>query len=125
MGPPRGLHSVVAAGKRRRERPWHLTRVAGGGDRENLLALFDDAAAGACWLEGWQAAGPKDVAAMRSANPVFIPRNHRVEEAIQGALSGDRPTPTSGWSAPSAAPERRVAKGGCRPLPATRPGDRF
>jgi uncharacterized protein YdiU (UPF0061 family) len=26
---------------------------------------------------------------MRRANPVLIPRNHRVEEAIQAALGGD------------------------------------
>jgi uncharacterized protein YdiU (UPF0061 family) len=67
----------------------HLTLVAGGASPEQLLALFNDPSAGQQWLEGWHAAGPKDVEAMRTVNPIFIPRNHRVEEAIQGALRGD------------------------------------
>jgi uncharacterized protein YdiU (UPF0061 family) len=67
----------------------HLTLVAGGASPEQLLALFDDPSAGQQWLEGWHAAGPKNVEAMRTVNPIFIPRNHRVEEAIQGALRGD------------------------------------
>jgi uncharacterized protein YdiU (UPF0061 family) len=40
------------------------------------------------WLARWRATGP-DLAAMRRANPAVIPRNHRVEEAIQAAYAGD------------------------------------
>ncbi len=45
------------------------------------------------WQERWRArlaAEPGDPAEiMRAANPAFIPRNHRVEEAISSALEGD------------------------------------
>ncbi|WP_224814491.1 YdiU family protein [Hasllibacter sp. MH4015] len=48
------------------------------------------------WLEEWRARLTKDglpearrVAMMQAANPALIPRNHRVEEAIQAALGGD------------------------------------
>ncbi|SDY93774.1 Uncharacterized conserved protein YdiU, UPF0061 family [Jannaschia faecimaris] len=43
---------------------------------------FDD------WLARWREKGP-DQAAMARANPVVIPRNHRVEEAIAAAYTGD------------------------------------
>jgi len=41
------------------------------------------------WLREWHELGTKDVEAMKKANPVLIPRNHRVEEAIQAAYQGD------------------------------------
>ncbi|CTQ50550.1 protein adenylyltransferase SelO [Jannaschia donghaensis] len=40
------------------------------------------------WLARWRAAGP-DHGAMTRANPVVIPRNHQVEEAIAAAYAGD------------------------------------
>ncbi|MBE0008745.1 MULTISPECIES: protein adenylyltransferase SelO [unclassified Arthrobacter] len=40
------------------------------------------------WLERWLALGP-DSAAMDLANPVYIPRNHLVEEALTAAAAGD------------------------------------
>lgn len=67
----------------------HLTRVAGGGDVATLVALFDSKERGGEWLAQWRSLGRLDVKAMRSANPILIPRNHRVEEAIQGGLKGD------------------------------------
>ncbi len=67
----------------------HLTALAAGGSSDPFLALFADRPAADAWLARWRDAGDKDVAAMRRANPIFIPRNHRVEEAIQGALRGD------------------------------------
>jgi uncharacterized protein YdiU (UPF0061 family) len=58
--------------------------------------LFDDPAVFATWAESWrrrladEAASPQErAAAMRRANPAFIPRNHRVEEAIEAGLRGD------------------------------------
>ncbi|MDA7964997.1 YdiU family protein [Ruegeria sp.] len=53
---------------------------------------FTDPEAFDGWAEGWQArlqreADPK--ATMQSANPAFIPRNHRVEQMIQAAVQGD------------------------------------
>lgn len=48
-------------------------------------SLFDE------WLPRWQARSMAEgrVAQMQAANPAFIPRNHRVEEAISAAVSGD------------------------------------
>ena len=40
------------------------------------------------WLDRWAEQEP-DVDAMRNANPVAIPRNHRVEAAIAAAYAGD------------------------------------
>ncbi len=58
--------------------------------------LFDDPAAFDAWTERWTArlaADPMPPAerrdAMRAANPLFIPRNHRVEEALAAAEDGD------------------------------------
>ncbi|MDN5860959.1 MAG: YdiU family protein [Pseudonocardia sp.] len=40
------------------------------------------------WTTRWSALGP-DRAAMNRVNPVYIPRNHRVEEALAAATAGD------------------------------------
>lgn len=51
-------------------------------DRE----AFDD------WARVWRdriASEPNPEATMRAANPVLIPRNHRIEEMIEAAVSGD------------------------------------
>ena len=45
-------------------------------------------AAFAGWQARWQALGP-DLAAMKTVNPVVIPRNHLVEAALQAATVGD------------------------------------
>ena len=46
------------------------------------LAGFDD------WLARWRALDP-DADAMDRVNPVYIPRNHLVEEALAAATDGD------------------------------------
>lgn len=54
-----------------------------------LFSSNDDVAA---WLSSWQVRLDDPVAArkiMRTVNPAFIPRNHRVEQAIQAAEQGD------------------------------------
>ncbi len=68
-----------------------LTEVAGGGDVEPLCALFEDRAAFTDWFDTWRADTEQGVGldGMRKANPVRIARNHRVEEAIQGAYRGE------------------------------------
>jgi uncharacterized protein YdiU (UPF0061 family) len=43
---------------------------------------FDD------WISRWRALGP-DADAMDRANPIYIPRNHLVEEALAAATAGD------------------------------------
>jgi len=47
-----------------------------------LVARFDD------WSARWLALGP-DAVAMDRVNPVYIPRNHLVEEALAAATDGD------------------------------------
>ena len=61
-----------------------------------VRALFTDAALFDVWAMTWRAriaeeGGSADErrTAMRRANPAFIPRNHRVEEAIVAAVSDD------------------------------------
>ena len=39
------------------------------------------------WRQRWQALSP-DSALMNRANPVYIPRNHLVEESLEAATSG-------------------------------------
>ncbi|MGQ7260904.1 protein adenylyltransferase SelO [Vreelandella sp. V005] len=62
--------------------------------REALLALTTQPNELSAWLETWQAEqvasqDSQRSAVMRSANPVIIPRNHRVQEAIDAAYEGD------------------------------------
>ena len=40
------------------------------------------------WVKRWRALSP-DTAAMDAANPIYIPRNHLVEEALTAATTGD------------------------------------
>ena len=58
--------------------------------------LFSEPASVAAWAERWAARVADDElspaerrTAMRAANPLFIPRNHRVEEALAAAEEGD------------------------------------
>jgi uncharacterized protein YdiU (UPF0061 family) len=62
--------------------------------REDVLALTQNPEALGEWLTQWQAAqvasqNTDRLAAMQRANPVVIPRNHRVQEAIDAAVEGD------------------------------------
>ncbi len=62
--------------------------------REALLALTTQPGELTAWLDTWQQAqiasqDSERFAAMRSANPVIIPRNHRVQEVIDAAYDGD------------------------------------
>ena len=69
----------------------HLTGVAAGESPDTLAALFADRATFETWLTSWRALADPDkhLAEMRAANPILIPRNHRVEQAIQSAYAGD------------------------------------
>jgi uncharacterized protein YdiU (UPF0061 family) len=69
----------------------NLTRVAGGEDSKTLAAMFFSGEPFEKWFAKWRSeANPvKHLADMRAANPILIPRNHRVEQAIQGAYRGD------------------------------------
>ncbi len=74
----------------------HLTEVANGADPRRFLDLFEDAVNGQKWLDDWSETFIKDtvsnsqrVKGMQEINPVYIPRNHRVEQAIQAGMNDD------------------------------------
>jgi uncharacterized protein YdiU (UPF0061 family) len=69
---------------------------AAQGQSEQLQALFADARALNAWLPRWQertaqsaAPPPARAQAMDAVNPVYIPRNHLVEESLDAAGQGD------------------------------------
>lgn len=62
--------------------------AAARGDAEPARGLFADLAGFDAWLTRWRALGP-DGDAMDRVNPIYIPRNHLVEEALQAATDGD------------------------------------
>ncbi|WP_235756769.1 protein adenylyltransferase SelO [Paracoccus salsus] len=65
-----------------------FTRVFAGLAGGSARAEFADPAEFDVWAADWQAHRP-DPALMRHANPLRIPRNHRIEEAIAAGVSGD------------------------------------
>ena len=58
-----------------------------------VRTLFTDPAAYDAWAAAWHARlaqeAPGRGAAMRAVNPLYIPRNHLVEEALSAAIAGD------------------------------------
>ena len=76
--------------------------AAARGDETGLRELFAAAPGGSCseadpgagegpadaWLARWRAMAPS-ATRMADANPVYIPRNHLVEEALDAATAGD------------------------------------
>jgi serine/tyrosine/threonine adenylyltransferase len=67
---------------------YRLLGRAARGDIERARGLFVDLAAFDGWLARWRALTP-DADAMDRVNPVYIPRNHLVEEALAAATDGD------------------------------------
>jgi len=61
---------------------------AARGDAAPVRALLGAGPAVDAWLGRWRAAGP-DADAMDRVNPVVVPRNHLVEEALAAATAGD------------------------------------
>ncbi|MCL7940449.1 YdiU family protein [Halomonas sp. ATCH28] len=66
------------------------------GDAPALLELFEAREGIEAWLPRWRERlarednGPAEIAArMRAVNPLYIPRNHKVEEALAAAAEGD------------------------------------
>jgi len=65
----------------------HLTLVAAEDPRADLAGLFRDPSACERWMNDWQNF-PKPTGyaeKMKATNPILIPRNHRIEQAIQAA----------------------------------------
>ena len=81
---------------------FRLLGRAARGDAEPLRALVLDLAELDEWLARWRALGP-DADAMDRANPLYIPRNHLVEEALAASTAGD-PGPLEGLLAALADP---------------------
>eukprot|EP00913_Durusdinium_trenchii_P019516 g18346.t1 len=72
----------------------HLADALETGDDNRLTALFNEPAAIVEWLSTWRHRLHENdraaaVALMRRTNPVYIPRNHRIEEAIEAGNAGD------------------------------------
>ncbi|WP_110240127.1 protein adenylyltransferase SelO [Nocardioides gilvus] len=64
-----------------------LTRAARG-DRSAVHATTHDVTALDQWLDRWMAHSP-DADAMDAVNPVHVPRNHLLDEALRAATAGD------------------------------------
>jgi uncharacterized protein YdiU (UPF0061 family) len=62
--------------------------IAARGDAEPVRGLFLDLQEIDEWLDRWRAQLP-DGELMDRTNPVYIPRNHLVEEALTAATAGD------------------------------------
>ena len=62
--------------------------AAARGDSEPARSLVLDLPAIDAWLGRWRALGP-DGAVMDRVNPVYVPRNHLVEEALAAGTEGD------------------------------------
>jgi uncharacterized protein YdiU (UPF0061 family) len=72
----------------------HLPDVLESGNDDSVTDLFHEPAAIIDWLDKWRTRvqisdRAHALALMRRTNPVFIPRNHRIEEAIQAGNAGD------------------------------------
>jgi uncharacterized protein YdiU (UPF0061 family) len=60
------------------------------GDDGQMTALLGDDDSVTAWSAAWRKrAGDGAVARVRERNPLYVPRNHRVEEAIAAGLRGD------------------------------------
>ncbi|MFK7999629.1 MAG: YdiU family protein [Polyangiales bacterium] len=69
-----------------------LSRAAAGDDvaLERLNALVGNTERLDVWMKRWrELADPDAATTMKRSNPAFIPRNHRVEEALAAANDGD------------------------------------
>jgi uncharacterized protein YdiU (UPF0061 family) len=62
--------------------------AAARGDAEPARGAFIDLAGIDAWLGRWRALSP-DPDAMDRVNPIYVPRNHLVEEALTAATNGD------------------------------------
>lgn len=72
----------------------HLSDALESGDDERVVSLFDQPDSMIEWLSDWRARlsavdHGRATNLMRQTNPVLIPRNHRVEEAIDAAYRND------------------------------------
>jgi uncharacterized protein YdiU (UPF0061 family) len=100
LGLPHGLDESVASGLvedltalLRESHPDYTSFFRGlvaaaSGDVEPVRGLVLDLPRLDAWLERWRSLDP-DAETMARVNPVYIPRNHLVEEALDAATAGD------------------------------------
>ncbi|MEO2014599.1 MAG: protein adenylyltransferase SelO [Fuerstiella sp.] len=72
----------------------HLSDALESGHDDAVTRLFNQPEAIVAWLSTWRTRlhdvdRSQTLALMRRTNPVFIPRNHRIEEAIKAGNEGD------------------------------------
>ena len=72
----------------------HLSDALESGDDQTVTRLFNRPETIATWLKAWRGRlhdvdRSEALALMRRSNPVFIPRNHRIEETIKAGNEGD------------------------------------
>lgn len=69
----------------------HLTLHAAVDSRSDLGGLFSNPSVVVRWLKDWKSfqKSPDHLEKMKSANPILIPRNHRIEQVIQAAYRDD------------------------------------
>ncbi|BAN02833.1 protein adenylyltransferase SelO [Ilumatobacter coccineus] len=85
-----GLLALMAADHVDWTTCWRSLSSAARGDREPVRLQFVDLAGIDAWLDRWEPHVDTDAAtAMDAVNPVYIPRNHLVEEALTAAVDGD------------------------------------
>jgi uncharacterized protein YdiU (UPF0061 family) len=87
-----GFLDLLQAGEVDFTRGFRLLADAAEGNDGPLLSLFVDHAPVMAWLDEWrrrhegeEIAAAERAVAMRAVNPVYIPRNHLIEEAIVAA----------------------------------------
>lgn len=91
-----GLLAVLETQNADFTRVFRSLSQAAAGDATASRALFSNPAGFDIWLPLWQARFEREdapaenrIAAMDQANPVYIPRNHMVEAALESATKGD------------------------------------
>ncbi len=82
------LAEILRAGRVDYTTFFRTLSAAARGSAGLTRALFDDPAAFDAWLPRWQALSP-DAEVMDRVNPIYIPRNHLVEEALAAAVADD------------------------------------
>lgn len=73
-----------------------LTQLANGGESDKIITLFEEPSAANEWLKEWEnlfnkshSPASDQAEQMKASNPIYIPRNHRVEQAIDAGLEGN------------------------------------
>ena len=90
------LFGIMAEGNADFTRTFRALSKAVTGETEPAASEFDNPSAFEAWAARWRDRGAHEpgsplirAAAMNKVNPVYIPRNHKVEEALAAAVEGE------------------------------------